>query len=97
MTYDDLIKHIARSSGIDNTTIRAVLDALPIALMLDEVDGKTITPLGTFTLKEKKSRPHKMPDGTPVQIKGKIFSKLKPGKRLQVLDDDPRWSFYHKD
>lgn len=94
MTYDDFISKVSEASGATESTVRKVLSAMPEVLMAFPDGDKTRTPLGVFTLTERKEKAVRTPDGKWSSAPAKVIAKLKSGKKLQrevrdVLQDSP--------
>jgi nucleoid DNA-binding protein len=82
--YSKLISMIAERTGISEEIIRNVLSAFPEIIMEGSIGEKTRTPLGVFTLVERKvSKPVKTPTGHSGIPKPMTVARLKPGKKLQ--------------
>ena len=83
MTYNDLTARISKLSGVSEESVREVLQAFPKALMEDAEGEKTRTPLGVFTIVERKEKAVRTPDGKWSSAPAMIMARLKPGKKLQ--------------
>lgn len=93
MEYQRLIQAIARKTGIDELAVREVLNTFPDVLLECQVDEKTRTPLGVFTLVERKSsKPVVTPSGHQGSAKPQLIVRLKPGKRLRFELNEPSHS-----
>jgi nucleoid DNA-binding protein len=94
MHFNTLCKMISLSTGHPISTVREIITGMPTALMQTDLGTSVTTPLGTFRLQQKAPRDHKLPDGSPTKIPGKITCTLRPGKEMAVLEGDPRWGYY---
>lgn len=84
MEYQRLIQLISARTGLPEDYVRDVIGALPEVLMEGEIGEKTRTPLGVFTIVERKtSKPVKTPTGHWGSAQPMVLARLKPGKRLQ--------------
>jgi nucleoid DNA-binding protein len=87
--YDNLVTEIKKRSGVYKKDIRAVLEALPDALLEIPLGAWVKTPLGVFRPRYNKSRTMVLPDNeTEVPVREKIIVKLKPGWRLKRMNRD---------
>lgn len=83
MTYKDLVKDIARRSGLSAKDVRAVLSATPDALLELEVGEHVRTPLGTFRMAKRQHRNIKLPEGFVAEVDEMDVVRLKPGIRVK--------------
>ena len=84
MEYQALIARLAEITGSNEDTVRSVLGAFPGVIMEGDIGERTRTPLGVFTLTERKqSKPVMTPTGHWGSAKPMVLARLKPGKRLQ--------------
>lgn len=90
MEYQALIARLAEITGSDVDTVRSVLGAFPVALMEGAVGEKTRTPLGVFTLTQRKeSKPVMTPTGQWGSAKQMVLARLKPGTKLRRDPNEP--------
>jgi len=84
MDYQALVERIAETTGSDADTVRAILGAFPGVVMEGDVGEKTRTPLGVFTLTQRKqSKPVKTPTGHWGSAQPMVLARLKPGTKLR--------------
>ncbi len=83
MTYNDLIKYLAETTGCDSTTIRTVLKALPDALMEMGEEDQVRTPLGVFSMKKKNAKKIRVFGEGWTTIPEETSVRLKSGKSLK--------------
>lgn len=83
MVYSKLIERVAELSGVPEEQVRAVLQEVPKALMEGTQGEKTRTPLGVFTIVERKEKAVRTPDGKWSSAPALVLARLKPGKKLQ--------------
>jgi len=83
MVYSKLIERVAELSGVPEEQVRAVLQEVPKALMEGARGEKTRTPLGVFTIVERKEKAVRTPDGKWSSAPALVLARLKPGKKLQ--------------
>lgn len=84
MEYQRLIQLISARTGVDEDRVREVISALPEILMEGEIGEKTRTPLGVFTIAERKqSKIKQTPTGHWGSAQSMIMARLKPGKKLR--------------
>ena len=84
MEYQQLIWRIAELTDTDEDIVRDVLAVFPDVIMQGEIGEKTRTPLGVFTLTERKtSKPVKTPTGHWGSAQPMVLARLKPGKKLR--------------
>ena len=83
MTYNDLIEHLAKTTGCDVSTIRSVLKALPEALMEMAEEDQVRTPLGVFSMKKKNAKKIRVFGEGWTTIPEETSVRLKSGKSLK--------------
>jgi nucleoid DNA-binding protein len=87
--YSELIAAIKKRSGVYKKDVRAVLDALPDALLEMPLGSWVKTPLGVFRPRYSKKRKLVLPDNeTMTDVKEKIVIRLKSGWRLKRVGRD---------
>ena len=88
MTYEELIKHVARRSGITNARVRAVLEQLPVGLSKLKEGERVRTPLGVFVSVKTQPRMVLLPDRvTEVEAVPTLVVKLRPSLHLRREPD----------
>jgi len=83
MVYEKLTSRISEITGVPEKSVREVLQELPRVLMEDGKGEKTRTPLGVFSIVERKEKAVRTPDGKWSSAPAMIVARLKPGKKLQ--------------
>jgi hypothetical protein len=90
MEYQALIARLAEITGSNEDTVRSVLGAFPGVIMEGDIGERTRTPLGVFTLTERKqSKPVMTPTGHWGSAKPMVLARLKPGTRLRRDPSEP--------
>jgi nucleoid DNA-binding protein len=88
MSVVNLVDKLADATGVSKTQIKAVLAALPDAV-IEQVkesakDSATIPGIGIVKLVTRKARLSKNPrTGAPLQVPERIVPSIKPGKAFK--------------
>jgi nucleoid DNA-binding protein len=87
MTYTELVKHIARTKGIKQDDVKAVLEGLNEAVIeaSGNKEGKvSIAHFGNFVIKKRDARPGRNPrTGEAVTIAARKVVTFTPSKVLK--------------
>ena len=82
MKYKEFVEFMSDATQFPDEVIRTVMDALPDVLVYMQEGESLRTPLGTFTMKERKEKKSKRFGKEWITIPTKEFVQLKSGKRL---------------
>jgi nucleoid DNA-binding protein len=88
MSVANLVDKLADATGVSKTQIKAVLAALPDAVIEQvkesDKDSATIPGIGIVKLVTRKARLSKNPrTGEPLQVPERIVPSIKPGKAFK--------------
>ena len=84
MTYEKLVEYVAKQAVLPQETVRAVLQALPDALILLKEGEQVRTPMGVFRNVKRAARNVRPPaGGKPVAIPPELVIKLRAGNKLR--------------
>lgn len=88
MSVENLVDKLAEATGVSKTQIKAVLKALPQAIVEQvkesDKDSATIPGIGIVKLVTRKARTAKNPQtGAPIQVPERIVPSIKVGKALK--------------
>lgn len=85
MTYDSLVEHMSKDTGVAPDIIKDVLFALPNALIHLSRGDRVRTPVGVFRMTLRSPRMVKPPQGgDPMPVTKEFVVKLRPGQRIRV-------------
>lgn len=91
MTYDEVVKDIAKQTGLASRLVRDVLEGFAVSLSKMEIGDYVKTPLGAFSWHHLKKRPIRMANGQMTEVNERVQMRLRAGPRMQIYAEDPKW------
>ena len=85
---DDIIRAVSDDTGISQSVVRAVLDALENNIVFEMCRGNSVqfTNFGKFEPKHRAARTGRNPHtNTPVRVPERVIPSFKPSKKITTI------------